>query len=525
MSSSTPSETQGPVWDARAAAHLLSRTGFGATPREVARLAALSLTEAVDTLLEEAGAALPPPRPAWVRDLWTNPIRLYADKPTVSEEVVNAAFVRWFQEVDELKAWWLGEMIRTPAPLREMMTLFWHGHFTSAVSTVYISQALYQQNATLRQHALGNFRQLLGAITLDPAMLIYLNLEESDKGRANENYARELLELFTLGTGNYTEKDIKEISRALTGWTLDAPKGTPKQGKDNPALEKVFSRDGLIPTFVPGRHDDGVKTIFGRTANFGLEDVLDWVLRQPAAGRFLADRLLTFFGVADSQGSLKGRLAAAFATEKYEIRPLLRILLTAPEFYAPASRGSLIKGPVHLLVGACRQLHLEVEATPGLAQLTTAMGQELFNPPNVKGWPGGNFWIGAGTLAVRYHLADALLDGQALGGLDPLGPRRYAALPREPGPRQAMLASMLADHAQQKKGGLKVRFEAAKLFPAGAPADPAMLVDALLNRLVLTTLRPSTRGALLNACRAAPGDERVKLVVRLILSSPEYQLA
>ncbi len=526
MATATPkSAAKAPVWDAPAAAHLLSRAAFGATPREIARLTAMPLPKAVDTLLDEAAAAPMPPRPGWVKDVWTNEMLFPRDQPPPPQDKLDEVFYRWFAEIDELRAWWFNEMVTTPGPLREVMTLFWHGHFTSATDKAYISQVMYEQNTTLRRHALGNVRALVGAITIDPAMMIYLDLEDSDKARANENYARELLELFTMGVGSYTETDIKEVARALTGWTLQAPPGTPKQAKDDPTLDRLYTREGLVPTFVPGRHDTGPKTIFGRTASFGTDPVLDWIVEQPAAGLFVAGKLIEFFGAADPKGTLRTRLAAVFVKEKYEIRPVLRALLTSPEFYAPASRGSLIKGPVALLAGAWRQLELEGRPTPALTRMTAAMGQELFYPPNVKGWPGARFWIGAGTLAVRYHVADALLDGKIPAGLTPPGPSRFTVFPRDPGPRREMIARYLADEAKQRKSDLDVRFDPAKLFPQGPPSEPPALVDALLRRLVVTKVRPTTRAGLVEACKAVPAAARTMLGVRLVLASPEYQMA
>ncbi len=431
--------------------------------------------------------------------------------------------------MDHLRAWWLGEMIATAAPLREVMTLFWHGHFTSAAGKVIIAQALYQQNDTLRRHALGNFRKLLGAITLDPAMMIYLDLEDSDKARANENYARELYELFTVGIGQYTEKDIKETARALTGWTLDAPKGTPRKGTTAPGTPRFFARAGLLPAFLPERHDDGTKTVFGQTGRFGLQEVLDLVVRQEALARFLSAKLIAFFGVVDPEGTLRERLAKAFRDGGYEIRPVLKLLFTAPEFYSLASRGSQIKSPVRLLVGAARQLRAEVQATAALAQLTAAMGQNLFDPPNVKGWPGDRAWISAGTLAVRYHLPEVLLDGRLPRGIEPLGRERRFVLSRDSETMRATLERLKEADARQQgekaREGLKVRFVPERFLPQGVAANPADLVAACLERLVVAHVRPETRSAVINACRAAPVAERLAVAVRLILMSPEYQLA
>jgi uncharacterized protein (DUF1800 family) len=521
-----------PTWDRHAAAHLLSRTSFGAAPEEAARLAALPLGRAVDTLLDEAARAAPPARPAWVRDVWLNSQRRYSD---MSREeyliVLRRATARRADEINQLRAWWLQEMIDTRAPLREAMTLFWHGHFTSAFTTVREPQAFYQQNATFRAHALGNFRKLLGEVTLDPAMMIYLDLERSNKARPNENYARELMELFTLGVGNYTEKDVKEVARALTGWILDAPAGSVKVRRPTAPDRLPFAsitRDGLVPTFVPQQHDDGEKTVLGRTGRLGVNEVLDQIVRQPACGRFLAGKLIDYFGASDPEGTLRERMAGAFRDGNCEVRPMLQTLFTSPEFYAPAARGNRVKSPVRLLAGACRDLRLEVRATPGLAQLTVPLGQELFNPPTVKGWPSGTAWINASTLTLRYRLGEALLDGKELSGTEPLGRPRLLALSRDPAQARATtkrLQQIDEERKQQEgKDGLKVRFDPARLFAQGIPDDPARLVDALLERMVVTRVRTATRDALVDACKASAPAGRPALVARLILASPEYQM-
>jgi uncharacterized protein (DUF1800 family) len=519
-----------PRWDARATAHLLSRAAFGGTPGEIARLSALSLDQAVDTLLAEATAAAAPARPEWVKDPWVNTERRYADTPREeATQAHRATRRRYAAELNQLRSWWLGEMIATPAPLREVMTLFWHGHFATATGKVSISQAIYQQNETLRRLALGNFRTLLGAITLDPAMMMYLDLEGSDKARPNENYARELYELFTIGIGHYSEKDIKETARALTGWTLAGPAGSDGGRATAPDTPRDFARDGLLVRFDAERHDNGAKIAFGTTSDLCIDEVLDLIMRQEATGRFLAAKLVDFFGAADPEGTLRDRMATVFQESRGEVRDMLRTLFTAPEFYADAARGTQIKSPVRLLVGACRQLALDITPTPSLAQMTAAMGQELFNPPNVKGWPGGKAWIGAGTMAVRYHLPAALLDGQEPAGLEPLGINRFLALPRDASEGAAMLARMENSSAERRadrrKEGLKSRFRAAAIYPQGPPDDPGTLVNDLLERLVVTPLRPSTRTTLIEACKNAPASDRPAIIARLILASPEYQLA
>ncbi len=522
-----------PTWDAEAARHLLSRAAFGGSPEEATRLAALPLEEAVDSLLDDAAAVKPPARPEWVRDVWINGGRRWSD---MSREeyliVLRRNSSRNAEELNDLRAWWLQEMITSPAPLRENMTLFWHGHFTSATGKVNsFTQAFYQQNETYRRYALGNFREFLEAVTLDPAMMAYLDLERSNKAHPNENYAREMMELFTLGRGNYAEKDVQEVARALTGWTLDAPPGAVRIQRPTLPENLQFAsitRDGMVPTFLPEQHDDGDKTILGQTGRFGVKEVLDLIVRQPACGRHLADRMIDYFGAYDPDGKLAERMAAAFRDSKYEIRPMLKVLFTSAEFYAPQARGSEIKSPVRLLAGACRDLRLEGVATPSLAELTAPMTQELFNPPTVKGWPSGPGWISASTLPLRYRLGEALVDGKAPAEPDPLGRPRLMALSRDPDKAQVTMKRLQAidreRKQEQEQGGLKVRFDPSRLFPKGAPEDPEELADALLARLIVTKVRPATREAIVEACRSVPAADRPALAARLILASPEYQM-
>lgn len=517
------------TWDARAASHLLSRTSFGGTPAQAEKLAARALPDAVAALIDAAKEAAPPPKPDWVKEPWVNTERVYPET-TATERMENHRKTgqRHAAERDQLRCWWLNHMTRTAAPLREAMTLFWHGHFTTEARRATISQALYEQNAKLRKYALGSFRELLGAVTLDAAMMMYLNMEDSDAKKPNENFARELLELFTVGIGNYTERDIKEVARALTGWTLDAPPGTTKRPTVADA-SRTFCRDGLVPTFVKDKHDAGAKTVLGKTGNFGANEVLDIVAAHPATARFVSAKLVAFFGAADPKNELRDRMASKFRRTNGDIVATLGVLLTAPEFYAKESRGTLIKSPVHLLVGTCRLLELDATFTPSLAQVTAAMGQELFNPPNVKGWPGGRDWISAGTLAVRYHLPEALFDGKQPDGFEPLAGDRNFALPADEKARRDLLARIqMADRQRKdarKKDGFKVAFDAAKAADGTDPADAAKLVRALVAKMLVVPPAADALAALTDAVTAVPAAERAKLACRLILTTPEYQLA
>ncbi len=518
------------LWNQRAALHFLNRTSFCGIPEEASSLfETSSATDAVDKLIADAKSAPEPAAPEWVREPWINTERLYlhtSEEDRRQNHIDTSA--RYNRERNDLRCWWLSEMIQSATPFREVMTLFWHGNFTTESKRMNISQPLYTQNRAMRQNGLGKFRELLGAVTLDAAMILYLNIEDSDAKQPNENFARELLELFTVGIGNYEEKDIKEIARALTGWTLDAPPGTEKQPYPENA-PRSFYRDGLIPTFIESRHDDGIKQILGQEGRFNIHDVLDIVAAHPATSRFISSKMIAFFGVCDPEQSLQKRMAEVFQNTEGDIAATVRELLVSHEFYAKASQGNHIKSPVQLLVGSCRQLKLDVTPTPSLAQITAAMGQELFNPPNVKGWPGGRDWISAGTIAVRYHLPEALFDGREPEGFEPIAPDRGFRLAADSMERQMAIRRTMDFQAQRReerrRDGIQVRFDEVATEIQAVSDDPEGIVDAVISRLITTELRPDTRTHLIDAIRSTPSENRLKQACRLVLMTPEYQLA
>lgn len=543
-------------WTREDVRHLLGRISFWIDEDQVETFSELSCTEAVDRILHEAQTAPLPAKPEWVKDPWKNTERRYQD--TTSREFSQMHGMtnrRYASEIADLRRWWFQEMLTTPVPLREVLTLFWHGHFTSSIDKVLVSQAMYHQNAAQRQFALGNFHEFLKAMTLDPAMMIYLDLEESDGRQPNENYAREFYELFALGHGQYSQKDIMETARALSGWTLDAPPGTElPQRETAPGTHRRFTRDGLIPRLVDERHDHREKTILGKKGNFGVDEVIDLAVNRPACGLFLAQKLLTYFAVHDPHQRVRNSMAAAFSRSNGELAPMLRVLFTSPEFYAPESRECRIKSPIMLLVGVCGQLQLDVKFTRGMNRYLAALGQELFHPPNVKGWPGGELWIGAGTLSLRYHLAEIALESRTPPGMDPIGRRRGRPipLPKDPAERKAFLERMSGRRSRNRPLSLagksaptmvkekmsmpgrrrgstepdfQVTFSLDRLFPSGLPESNEQLVDSLLSRLLHIPVRPELRTVAQEAAANSQGVDRVKSVVRLVLASPDYQLS
>ena len=369
------------------ARHLLVRTGFGATAGEIARLAPVERVAAVDAILEAAGTRASIAPPAWVDDPYV-PFYKVAALPA---EARMAEQRRNTERAFELREWWLREMLATASPLTERMTLFWHGHFATSQQKVRSSQLVYRQNALLREHATGNFRQMLGAVSKDPAMLVYLDNAGSRRQAPNENFAREVMELFTLGEGQYTETDVKEAARAFTGWSLD--------------------RDSGEYRYRPFFHDGGVKTVLGRTGRLDGDGVLAALLEHPEAARFITRKLWREFVSPHPDEREVERLAAVFRGADYEIRPLLRALLLSQAFWSREHRGSLIKSPVELVVGTLHTFGIRPFTLRPAVVAAALLGQNVLAPPNVKGWAGGEAWINSATLLGRKQFLDRLMRG------------------------------------------------------------------------------------------------------------------
>jgi len=365
------------------ARHLLTRTGFGATPAETDACAGLSRSEAIDRILGSTRTVARSAAPDGV-DAWTPPYRVR--EMSAEERMQFQRELR--QRALALKAWWLGEMLGTDSPFTERMTLFWHNHFTSSLQKVRSAGLMYRQNALLRAHAFGSFADLLLAVSKDPAMLVYLDSATSRRGQPNENFAREVMELFTLGEGRYGERDVKEAARAFTGWSID--------------------RDTGAFLWRPLAHDDGVKTVLGRTGNFRGDDVIAILLEQPATAEFVVGKLWREFVSPQPDAPQVKRIAARFRASGYQIRVALRELLLQEAFWAPENRGTLVKSPVDLVVGSLRQFDLAAADPRPLVPLLRNLGQDILSPPNVKGWPGGEAWINSQTLLARKQFLERL---------------------------------------------------------------------------------------------------------------------
>jgi uncharacterized protein (DUF1800 family) len=380
------------AWGAPHIRHLMTRASFGVAVDEVNALLPLTKTQLVSRLLTDD--PLPTPPGTWVSDPFD---------PGVYRSLTQDQQREWQRNnrlhIEETRGWWILQMAAKPFNLREKMTLFWHGHFTSEFDTVQLAQWVYMQNDTLRRHALGNFRDFLKAIYKDPAMLIYLDGVRNIARQPNENFARELLELFSLGVGNYTENDIKEAARAFTGWQIDSR----NIGKNDPSQP--------VAALNARQQDSALKTFFGKSGNFGGDEIIDIVLEQPVAAEFICTKLYKFFVSHEVDNAFVAELADIFRQNDYEIKPVLQTIFESEHFYGDHAVASLIKSPIELAVNNVRLLKPKRAAPLYLVRAAALLDQELLNPPNVAGWPGQRSWINATSLVTRNAFSETYIMG------------------------------------------------------------------------------------------------------------------
>jgi uncharacterized protein (DUF1800 family) len=348
-------------WNLQLAAHLFRRAGFSASW--------LALQDAVDNDPERL-----------VDGLLTRPAGAESFE---NESQALAHAILATGDPKQLSAWWVFVMLRTPQPLQERMTLFWHGHFATSAAKVKDANAMYDQNRLLREHAMSDFSRLVHAVSQDPAMLVYLDSATNRKAHPNENYARELMELFCLGEGNYSERDIQQLARCFTGWEI-------RRGKF------FFNRF---------QHDNGEKYVLGKTGAFPESEAIDVVLDQPSGPRFIAGKLFRYF-VCDEPAppaALIEPLAVELRQSNWNIANVLRRILCSQLFFSDYAVGRKVRSPVDLLIGLLRSLDGSAN-TQELGNDLNQLGQGLFFPPNVKGWDGGRTWINSSTLLGRANV-------------------------------------------------------------------------------------------------------------------------
>ncbi|MBT3358460.1 MAG: DUF1800 domain-containing protein [Rhodospirillales bacterium] len=381
------------------ARHLLARTGFG-VPRttEIEALRPLCYEQAVNKIL--AGVRrkplLPPPEMIISPGERTNTARMTAAERKAYNKATR-------KETTALEQWWIREMLETDSPLSERLTIFWHGHFATEARKVKFGRMMFEQHAALRRNALGNFGDLLSDISKGGAMLYYLDGHKNVKGRPNENFAREVMELHSMGEGQgYTENDVREGARAFTGWRVNMKTGEFRLAKNS--------------------HDRQAKTFLGRTGYLDGDDAIETILEQPGVAPFITTKLWREFVSPHPDPVEVKRLATDFRNSGYQLGPLLKGLLVSSYFRDPANRGALIKSPVDLVIGTLRLLNFAAPSPKQVSVDQRRMGLDLFDPPDVNGWKGGTEWITTtSTLFRRQFLLSVIRSAKPQSTKRPYG--------------------------------------------------------------------------------------------------------
>jgi uncharacterized protein (DUF1800 family) len=495
-------------WTILEAAHLLNRAGFGGSPGAVRGFHALGREKAVDSLVAPVESLdSSPPLP------WTATAQVLADRgesiaqqktlreamrqlPPEQAEEKNREFRKKVRQKTrerslEAQAWWFRRMLTTQAPLREKMTLFWHDHFASSVQKVKQPLLMVQQNELFRSAAFGSFKDLTKAILLDPAMSLYLDAQNSRKDMPNENFPRELMELFTLGEGHYTEQDIREAARAFTGYQLRRAEGNITHNKR--------------------QWDSSDKTIFGKTGPFTGEDVIDLIFTHKQAARFISKKLWEFFVHENPATTIVDSLTTSFQRENFQVTPLLREIFLSKEFYSETSIRSQIKAPVPFLIGLLKQLEITDPPTNLVATAGNQLGQVLFAPPNVAGWDWGKAWINTNTLLTRYNLAGFLTKGAG-------NPTTAKEKRQQPG------VTANSKNADRDWNGPNYEI----IAPRPLRENSTELVDLLIFRFFQAPLTHKARESFIKYANSKKGaiftNKETAELCHLMLSTPYYQL-
>jgi uncharacterized protein (DUF1800 family) len=558
-------------WGYDRAAHLLERAGFGGTPANFERLAQMTPEDAVASLVdyarldnshlpafEESGfwepsfKDFPVSRPAATEqaerdgEILGVKVKPAGDRPL---QPVTNRFFYWLRatvlETRRLAFWWLDRMVTTNRPLEEKMTLFWHGHFATSEEKLRDYRKIQRQLETLRAGATGNFGDLLAAIAKDPAMLVFLDAAQNVKGAPNENFGREVMELFTMGVDNYTEDDIREAARAFTGW-----------GNDD--LEFVIHED---------KHDAGHKRFLGSEGNFTGDDILRIILEQKQTAIYIASKLYRFFVRDQISPEFAVQLGKLLRDNRYEIAPFLTTIFLSEDFYSKASVAAHIKSPTELLVSTYRKLGLaQLPSIPDPYSVSKTLGQVLLYPPTVAGWGEGRSWITPGLLFERANFAREVMFPNIIEFRDPnhnpgSEVRRVnaniiagmeitaatmeegAAPSRTAGMQEAFntrYASLVGYNEALRKlrpiPRIAAQFSLAEIVTDAGAQTATEAVDALIRQLLRVPLSPPARAALIDTLLEELGtadlsvaqrymEHPLRLVAHLIMSSPQFQLA
>jgi Protein of unknown function (DUF1800) len=561
-------------WNDDRAAHLLAHAGFGGTPAEIEKLANAGLERAVRSLVYYENIPNPKMQPFVESGFWDPTLNGFPEsrpaatdraakdgvsmgievKPAGNRPVqpVSDRFFYWLRatllETRRVGYWWANRMLQTTHPVEQKMALMWHGHFATHENKVRDYRKMLQQIDLFERGATGNIRDLTIQIAQNPAMLYFLDAQYNVKGAPNENFAREVMELFTMGVGNYSEMDVRECARAFTGWYFD---------------NLTFKVD-------PDKHDGGVKTFLGRTGNFDGVDVLKIIFEQPVTAEYLAGKIYRFLVRDELSPDLRKKLGAVLRDHHYELKPLLTVIFLSKDFYSPASYGGHIKWPVEHLVAMMK--HLGAEALPGVPdfnQSTISMGQHLLNPPSVAGWAGGKAWITPGLLIARGNVArDVLIpditgfrdwnfasggnaelgrrlrDGYDVGAATAVNdPSKMTMFDRVAFERDERFNTRVSSYLGWERAARKLiptprhaaQFDLTQAVLESGANTTAEAVDYLLWRMLRVPAAKATRDAFVAFLTKELGTDNIdraktymedalRMTVHLVMSTPEYQI-
>ncbi len=393
------------------------------------------------------------------------------------------------EDIKDLNIKWIDKMSGDVSQLREKMTLFWHGHFACRTPVALFCQ---NQNNTLRKHALGNFGDMLMDISEDPAMLQFLNNQQNKKSSPNENFAREVMELFTMGRGNYTENDIKEAARSFTGWG--------------------FNKDGEF-TFRRGVHDVEDKTFFGKTGNYTGEDIINMILGKKRTAEYITEKVYKYFVNENINKELVSELSDKFFKSDYDIGQLMKNIFNSDWFYNKENIGARIKSPIELIVGLIRSFNIDFMNPKPLLTLQKALGQMLFNPPNVAGWAGGRSWIDTSSLIYRLKLPEIIFRSSNLE-------INYKEDPQEMGETYRELTKK--ELAQYKL--MKTKTNLSSYLKEFSNYEENGLMEKLSEYLLQVDLGKETKSIVNNYSDNTNKETVIESLTLKIISSPEYQL-
>ena len=471
--------------------HLLWRSAFGPMAENAASLDTISQKD-LWTLLVKTSA-----KPIEKIEVTNNPADEYmmagSDPKEIKKGMIDPEQRKKLREKsrDDLKVMnlrWLQTMVNSEAQLREKMSLFWHGHFACRTLNSFFAQELLH---TIRTNALGSFAEMLKAVSKSPAMLQFLNNQQNKKLHPNENFAREVMELFTMGRGNYTENDVKEAARSFTGWAF------------NPLGEFVFRKN---------QHDNGIKTFLGKTGNFDGDDILNMLLENKQTANYISKKIYRYFVNENIDEKNQQWLSTRFYSNNYDIAKLLADIYTSDWFYDDKNIGTRIKSPVELLAGIRRLLPMQLENDQSQLLFQRALGQVLFYPPNVAGWPGGKNWIDSSSLMLRLRIPQILSANDALD-----------IMPKTDDDVQMgqMMAGIKKVKDAVKGGTATIEWTAVNTIFEKVQREKLL---ETIETTVLQTKNKVSNAVLDKYVNAASRENFVKSAVVNLMATPEYQL-